>query len=87
MPAGTFLDAFPSAIFIAAHVLFLVAGLWAVRQSGAGGSKAAWVFWLYAVSQVGFLAFFGGLITMKLAVLVEQTLMVVLVVMLAKPAR
>ena len=77
MPIGSFLDAFPAAIFISAHVIFLAVGLWAVRKAGAGA------FWLYVASQVVFLAFFGGALTMKMAVLIEQTLMVVLVLMVA----
>ena len=34
MPLGTLLDSFPSAIFIAAHLLFLVLGVWTVRRAG-----------------------------------------------------
>ena len=41
------------------------------------------MFLLYVASQVGFLGFFGGVITMKLAVLLEQTLMVLAMVALA----
>ena len=64
MPLGTFLDSMPALLFIAAHVLFLGVAIWAAQAS-------APLFWLYAVSQVIFLAFFGGLITMKMGVLVE----------------
>ena len=81
MPFGAFLDSFPSAIFIAAHLLFLALGVWAVRR--AGTAKYAAAFWLYALSQVFFLAFFGGALTMKMAVLVEQMLIAVLVVGIA----
>lgn len=31
-------------------------------------------FWLYVASQIIFLAFFGGLLTLKMSVLLEQTL-------------
>jgi hypothetical protein len=83
MPLGTFLDSLPSLIFIGAHAMFLALGIWAAKTATA---RAA-AFWLYAVSQVLFLTFFGGVITMKMAVLLEQTLIAVLVVMLAlRPA-
>jgi len=81
MPFGTFLDSFPSALFIAAHLLFLVLGVWAVRRAGA--AKYAWALWLYAGSQVFFLAFFGGALTMKMAVLIEQMLIAVTVFVIA----
>jgi hypothetical protein len=76
MPLGTFLDSMPALLFIAAHVLFLGVAIWAVRAASAP------LFWLYAASQVIFLAFFGGVITMKMAVLIEQTLIVVMVAMM-----
>jgi hypothetical protein len=76
MPLGSFLDSMPALLFIAAHVLFLGVAIWAVRAASAP------LFWLYAASQVIFLAFFGGVITMKMAVLIEQTLIVVMVAML-----
>jgi uncharacterized membrane protein len=47
-----------------------------------GRYASAPLFWLYAASQVIFLAFFGGVITMKMAVLIEQTLIVVMVAMI-----
>ena len=81
MPFGTFLDSLPSAIFIAAHLLFLVLGVWAVRRAGAATYAAA--FWLYTLSQVFFLAFFGGALTLKMAVLVEQMLVAVMVIVIA----
>ena len=76
MPLGTFLDSMPALLFVAAHVLFLAVAIWAARAASAP------LFWLYAVSQVIFLAFFGGVITMKMAVLVEQTLVVIMVAMM-----
>ena len=76
MPLGTFLDSMPAILFIAAHVLFLGVAIWAAR------SASAPLFWLYAASQVIFLAFFGGVITMKMAVLIEQTLIVIMVAMM-----
>jgi hypothetical protein len=85
MPIGSFLDSFPSLIFIAAHVLFLAVGVWAWKKAGPGNRRQS-VFWLYVAAQAIFLGFFGGVMTMKMAVLLEQTLMVVMVVRLASLA-
>jgi uncharacterized membrane protein len=82
MPFGSFLDSFPSLLFVGAHALFLVVGIWAATSLAKAGRPFAPIIWLYVVSQVVFLAFFGGAITMKMAVLVEQTLLVVLIAML-----
>ena len=76
MPVGGFLDSFPTLLFVIAHVLFLGVGLWAVRRGT--------MFWLYVVSQVGFLASFGGVLTLKMAVLLEQVLILTLIVMLVR---
>ena len=81
MPFGTFLESLPTALYIGAHLLFLVLGVWAVRRAGV--AKYAPVFWLYALSQVFFLAFFGGALTMKMAVLIEQMLIAGMVVAIA----
>ena len=43
----------------------------------------AWAFGLYALSQVVFLGFFGGVITIKMAVLLEQILIAILVIWIA----
>ena len=87
MPVGGFLDSFPSLVFIAAHLLFLVVGLWAMRQATFSGLPFSSALWLYVVSQVVFLAFFGGVLTLKMAVLVEQMLILAFIVLLVrKPA-
>jgi len=83
MPIGSFLDSFPSLLFVAAHVMFLLVGVWAWRRTGAGSRRLAPVFWLYVVAQAIFLGFFAGALTMKMAVLLEQTLMVVMVAAIA----
>ena len=70
MPIGGFLDSLPSVLFVSAHVLFLAVGAWALRRASATGAAFAAAFWLYAVSQIVFLAFFGGVMTMKMAVLI-----------------
>ena len=66
-------------LFIGAHVLFLLVGLWAAKRAADAKAPFASVIWLYVLSQIVFLTFFGGAITMKMAVLIEQTLMVVMV--------
>jgi uncharacterized membrane protein len=87
MPFGSFLDSLPQILFVAAHVAFLLVGLWAAtRRTEAGTAWRMAVFALYAISQVGFLAFFGGVITLKMAVLLEQMLMVIVVLALATRA-
>ncbi|MFI5177325.1 MAG: hypothetical protein ACHQO8_02110 [Vicinamibacterales bacterium] len=83
MPIGGFLDSLPSLLFIAAHVAFLAVGVWAIRSGRASGAAFAPAIWLYVASQIVFLGFFGGVITMKMAVLVEQTLIVLMVAAIA----
>ena len=82
MPVGGFLDTLPAMLYVAAHVLFLVVGIWAWKKATDAKLAFASAFWLYVASQVVFLAFFGGLIVMKMAVLLEQTLMVIMVVLI-----
>jgi hypothetical protein len=83
MPIGGFLNAFPSVIFIAAHIAFLIVGVWAYRRAGADKRAFAPALSLYVISQVVFLGYFAGGITMKMAVLIEQTLMVILMAAIA----
>ena len=83
MAFGGFLDSLPSLLFVSAHVIFLIVGLWVVKKSTDARAPFAPVMWLYAASQVVFLAYFGGALTMKMAVLIEQTLMVVLITVIA----
>ncbi len=87
MPIGTFLDPMPSILFISAHVLFLLIGLWAVKKAMDMKLPFAKAFWLYPVVHVGFLAYFGGFFTFKMAVLLEQMLIVVLVVWIVSKAQ
>jgi hypothetical protein len=82
MPIGTFLDSFPSLLFISAHVMFLALGLWAWKRTGRAPGRLSPTFWLYVVAQAIFLGFFAGAITMKMAVLLEQTLMAVMVILI-----
>jgi hypothetical protein len=84
---GGFLDTMPAWLFILAHVLFLAIGLWAAKTAMDKKVKYAKAFWLYPLVHLGFLSFFlFGAITFKMAVLVEQMLIVVMVAWIAKEA-
>lgn len=82
MPVGGFLDSLPSALFVAAHLAFLVVGLWAIRRLSRSGIAYASALALYVAAQIIFLAVFGGALTLKMGVLIEQTLVVVMVIWL-----
>jgi len=84
---GGFLDSMPSWLFIFAHLVFLGVGLWAVKTAMDKKVKYAKAFWLYPLVHLGFLSFFLlGAITFKMAVFVEQMLVVIMVVWIAKEA-
>lgn len=76
MPMGDFLDQIPSAVWIACHIIFLVAGIWAARKNS--------VFWFYVAAQVVFLLMFAGAFTMKMSVLLEQMMIFIMVILLAR---
>ena len=80
MPIGSFLDSLPTMLYVTAHVIFLLVGVWAWKKAERNKQAFAPGFWLYVVSQIVFLTFFGGIITMKMAVLAEQTLLVIMVI-------
>lgn len=85
-PFGQFLDSVPSAFYVAAHVMFMVVGLWLWSRANDHALPYSASLVLYVLSQVGFFAYFAHLITMKTAVLVEQSLicgMVLLIVLKA----
>lgn len=86
MPVGGFLDSFPTMVFVAAHALFLLVGVWAMRRATLARLPYSGAFWLYIISQVGFLAVFRGLLTLKMGVLLEQLLMLVFIVLVVRPA-
>jgi len=65
----------------------VVVGVWAANQVSRARAAFAAVMWLYALSQVVFLAYFGGAITMKMAVLTEQTLMLGIIAVIATRSR
>ncbi len=83
MPVGGFLDSIPVAVFIAVHLAELAIGLWAIRSLTSGKAPYAYAFGLYAISQIGFLTVFGGAITLKLGVLIEQMLVLAMVLWIA----
>lgn len=85
MPLGKFLDTMPAGMFIIAHVLFLAVGVWAAKKTMKLSYAGA--FWLYVVSQLVFLGFFARLFTIKMAVLFEQTLLVIMVIWIASKSR
>ena len=80
MPIGGFLDSLPSILFVIVHLVLLAVAVWAIWRLNMGGIAYAWAFSLYAISQLVFLSFFGGIITIKMAVLLEQLLIVAMVV-------
>lgn len=82
VPAGGVLDEVPKALYVLAHVMFLGIGIWlwiAARQNALPYSGA---LVLYVISQVGFLAYFANVITMKTAVLVEQMAVAVMLILI-----
>ena len=86
MPAGGVLDDVPKALYAIAHVMFLALGIWlwvAARQNALPYSGA---LALYVLSQVGFLAYFANVITMKTAVLVEQIAVAVMLTLIVLQA-
>jgi hypothetical protein len=83
MPVGTFLDSLPTALYVAAHIIFIVAGFWAIKKAKENHYHFASLIWLYIITQFFFLAYFGGIITMKMAVLLEQTCMVIMVLLMS----
>lgn len=84
MPIGGFLDSFPASLFIAAHVLFIIVGFWALSRARQARLRFAPAFWLYIITQLGFLAFFGNAVTLKMAVLFEQTLILIMVIWIVR---
>lgn len=83
MPVGGFVDSLPAVLFVGAHVAFLVVGVWAIRRLSRSHVAYAPALVLYAAAQVVFLAVFGGVLTLKMGVLIEQTLVVFMVIWVA----
>lgn len=79
---GAFLDELPKALYVVAHVAFLAIGLYLWNNAKAGSPISPAVLLLYAASQVVFFLYFANWITFKMAVLVEQMLMVAMVLVI-----
>ncbi len=80
---GAFLDDLPKALYVLAHVAFLAVGLWLWAQASTTAIAHPGALLLYAASQVVFFGFFANWLTFKMAVLVEQVLMLVMVCTIA----
>jgi hypothetical protein len=86
VPAGRVLDEVPKALYVLAHVMFLAIGIWLWAWAAQHALPYLGALALYVISQVGFLAYFANVITMKTAVLVEQmavVAMLILIILLA----
>lgn len=83
MPVGGFLDSLPVALFVTVHLAELAVGVWAIRSLTTSRAPYAYAFVLYAISQIGFLTVFGGAITLKFGVLIEQMLVLAMVLWIA----
>jgi hypothetical protein len=82
MPFGEFLEDFPAVLFVATHVLMVAIGIWAIVRTRGRSPVIASAMWLYVASQPLFLAFWAGLITLKMTAVTEQTLMMAMVIWL-----
>ena len=80
MPIGGFLDSWPKLLFVAIHIILLALGAW-------GAMKVRPILWLYALTQLIFLAYFGGWFTIKMAVLLEQVTLAIMVLWIILKAK
>lgn len=62
--------------------MFLAVGVWLWMRASDAALPYSGALALYALSQVGFFPYFANLITLKAAVLTEQTLVFAMVVMI-----
>ncbi len=79
MPLGSFLNTLSPTFFICVHILFFLLGFWAVMKAKRDKRSFASLLMLYVLAQLVFIGYFAGVFNMKLAVLIEQILMVILV--------
>lgn len=82
LPLGKFLDDLPKALYVVAHVMFLGIGVWLWSRAHNGALPYSEALLLYALSQIVFFGYFANWITLKMAVLTEQTLMVAMVLLI-----
>ena len=79
-PFGGFLDRLPKGLYVLAHLAFIAGAAYLLTQAQSPVIRTA--LGLYIASQPGFLAYFAGWITMKAAVLAEQTLVFTMVALI-----
>jgi len=79
LPLRKMLDDLPKALYVVAHVVFLSVGAWLYARAVGSSLPYSGALILYPISQVVFFGYFARLITLKMAVLAEQTLMFALV--------
>lgn len=82
LPLGKFLDDLPKALYVVAHVVFLGIGLWLWARANGAALPYSGALLLYAFSQIVFFGYFANWITLKMAVLAEQMLMVAMVLLI-----
>ncbi|MQA00719.1 MAG: hypothetical protein GEU80_15580 [Dehalococcoidia bacterium] len=82
MPFGEFLEDFPSVLFVLTHVAMVGIGVWAIVRTWARSPAISKALWLYLASQPVFFAFWAELITLKMAAVTEQALIILMVVWL-----
>jgi hypothetical protein len=82
MPFGEFLEDFPTALFVLTHVAMVGIGVWAIVGTRDQNPTISKALWLYLASQPVFFAFWAELITLKMAAVTEQTLVMLMVVWL-----
>ena len=82
LPLGKFLDDLPKTLYVAAHVVFLGIGIWLWARAQGSGLPYSEALLLYSLSQIVFFGYFANGITLKMAVLAEQTLMVAMVLLI-----
>ena len=81
-PFGGFLDDLPKVLYVVAHIGFFGVGVWLWAHARNAALPQPGALLLYVASQAVFFAFFANWITLKMTVLVEQTLMLVMVCLL-----
>lgn len=79
LPAGKVLDELPVSLYVLAHVVFLGIGIWLWLRATGGGLPWSGALLFYVISQIAFFGYFTKSITLKMAVLAEQILMVAMV--------
>ena len=83
------MDSIPNYMLIAIHVVLMIVGIWAWKRASDAKASYAPAFWLFIASQPVFIAHFvgtTGIITIRMAIVIEQTLVVVMVAWIALKA-